>query len=65
MDQKVGGVVGIGYLRPDQFLDHLTVIITGVEVFDDAKVRCRTQPICHETFCLLYLYSLMSDNITG
>ena len=26
MDQKVGGVVGIGYLRPDQFLDYLTVI---------------------------------------
>ena len=22
-----GGPVGIGYLRPDQFLDHLTVII--------------------------------------
>ena len=22
------GGVGIGYLRPDQFLDHLTVIIT-------------------------------------
>ena len=30
--EESGGGVGIGYLRPDQFLDHLTVIKTAMLV---------------------------------
>ena len=34
---KCGGPVGIGYVRPDQFLDHLTVIIKDIIIFSLPK----------------------------
>ena len=36
MDQKVGGWVGIGYVRPVQFLDHLTVTTINLIFFGDS-----------------------------
>ena len=43
-----GGPVGIGYVRPVQFLDHLTVITNLTEYTLEVRVGFLTnRPSCH------------------